>query len=361
MIMSKKVKYFLICAIVCAAGIVLAFAGYAAGGAKNMSKVTEHHPWIRVGSSETITDNATEKVGDFNTIEVDGPMDVLVVAPGYEPDTEGLTEFFSFENSVIGTETMDGAPGTVDMRWPKGKDKPEITNDNGVLKVKVKEGYSDYSDYTVNINFDTIEESSAGSSVPYLVIHCASDELDKIKIVDSCGDVAILGEKGKVTDVHTDYGGVAVMDAAGDELTVSGESADTWIADSNYGKMSIGTQYGDVTISGCESDITADMDDSEVKMSNCKGKISVKGDCCDAYFSGCEGDISAETSDGEIVFKTNLPKDKFGVTLSTNLGEVTFGESTFDMVGAGEYKNDGGPNKLTFKTDFGDISVKFKD
>ena len=78
--MSKLAKFFIICAAVCVVGIVMSFAGYAAGGVDNLQKVADKHDWLNVGPNSTETDIIT--VGEFQSIETEGSLDIAVIAAG---------------------------------------------------------------------------------------------------------------------------------------------------------------------------------------------------------------------------------------------------------------------------------------
>ena len=156
--MSKLAKFFIICAAVCVLGIVMTFAGYAAGGVDNMGKVAEKHEWLNVGPDSSETDLLT--VGDFKSIEAEGSLDIAIVSTGQELDEENVPELLEnfYENSVA---------GTVAVRWGKGGVMPEIKNENGVLKIK---GSTESIEH-VEVNLSGDDPS------PDVVVFCSDKEL----------------------------------------------------------------------------------------------------------------------------------------------------------------------------------------
>ena len=338
--MSKTKRFIMICAIVCAVGIAFSLAGIAAGGVKNLHKVSEHHSWFNFGPSYVNMDESTENVGDFTKIEAEGPMDIVVVAPGQEVESEGLMNKF-LENVVIDSGLLSGDPGTVDVRWPKGKDKPEVKNDNGVLKIKVDKKYTNFVGFNFDIGDGDEDSDGAGSTVPVVIIHCTADQLDKIKIVDYCGDAFIIGAKSSDTDLNLDFGDIVILRGSGDELSLIISAGDIWIDSADYGKTTVKSDAGDTVISGCNGD------------------ISLKTDSGDVDISGCTGNIHAEANYGDISFKSSLPQDKFDISVKAEYGDVNIGGNTYEDPSK-EITFKGGPNKITLTTDTGDINVKFK-
>ena len=302
--MSKLAKFFIICAAVCVLGIVMTFAGYAAGGVDNMGKVAEKHEWLNVGPDSSETDLLT--VGDFKSIEAEGSLDIAIVSTGQDLDGEDVPE-------LLETFYEDSVAGTVAVRWGKGGVMPEIKNENGVLKIK---GSTESIEH-VEVNLSGEDPS------PDVVVFCSDKELESISINGKYGDISIAGVNAKNTSVNVESGDIEL-----EGLTV-----------------------GEVTAETTSGDINADYTASS--------KMSLKAEAGDIYVEGCDGEISAETTYGDIEFETKLPKKQYEITVSTNSGTISIGE--VEIESENEFSLPGGPNKLTLKTDTGDIDADFAD
>ena len=302
--MSKLAKFFIICAAVCVLGIVMTFAGYAAGGVDNMGKVAEKHEWLNVGPDSSETDLLT--VGEFKSIEAEGSLDIAIVSTGQEMDEGDVPE-------LLETFYEDSVAGTVAVRWGKGGVMPEVKNENGVLKIK---GSTESIEH-VEVNLSGEDPS------PDVVVFCSDKELESISINGKYGDISIAGVNAKNTSVNVESGDIELE----------------------------GLNVGEVTVETTSGDINADYTASS--------KMSLKAEAGDIYVEGCDGEISAETTYGDIEFETKLPKKQYEITVSTNSGTISIGE--VEIESENEFSLPGGPNKLTLKTDTGDIDADFAD
>ena len=300
--MSRLAKFFIICAAVCVLGIVMTFAGYAAGGVDDLQKVADKHEWLNVGPNSTETD--VLEVGEFQSIEAEGSLDIAVLAPASVKD-EAAPDF-------VEDMYYEGAEGTVVVRWGKGNGAPVVTNEDGVLKIK---GSTD--------SIDNVEVNLTGDDPsPDVVVFCSDNELESININGKYGDTAIAGVKSKSTKVAADSGDIEIEDVEGGELTAQ-------------------TQTGDIAAGGIAV-----------------SKLSLKIGTGDIDISKSAGEISAETTTGDIEFETTLPQSQFEMDLSVNTGEISVNEDSIDP---NEFYSKGEPNKLTFRTDTGDIDVNFAE
>ena len=300
--MSRLAKFFIICAAVCVLGIVMTFAGYAAGGVDDLQKVADKHEWLNVGPNSTETD--VLEVGEFQSIEAEGSLDIAVLAPASVKD-EAAPDF-------VEDMYYEGAEGTVVVRWGKGNGAPVVTNEDGVLKIK---GSTD--------SIDNVEVNLTGDDPsPDVVVFCSDNELESININGKYGDTAMAGVKSKSTKINADSGDIEIEDVKGGELTAQ-------------------TQTGDIAAGGIAG-----------------GKLALKTGTGDIDISKCAGEISAETTTGDIEFETTLPQSQFEMDLSVNTGEISVNEDSIDP---NEFYSKGEPNKLTFRTDTGDIDVNFAE
>ena len=301
--MSKLAKFFIICAAVCVLGIMMTFAGYAAGGADNLDKVAEKHDWLNIGPNATETDLLP--VGEFKSIEAEGSLDIAVIAPGRDLDDEEVPDF------IEGIYT-EGVVGSVAVKWGNHTGMPEVTNDNGVLKIK---GSTEAIDGAV-VNLSGDDPS------PDVVVFCSADELESISINGMYGDTAIVCVKSKSTRVTAESGDIEIEDVESGEIAAETNTGDIYADDIVSSKMTLKTGTGDIDI------------------------------------SECAGEISAETTTGDIEFATVLPQSQFEMDLALNTGEISVND---DAIEQKEFRSKGAPNKIVFRTDTGDIDADFTE
>lgn len=300
--MSKLAKFFMICAAVCVLGIVMTFAGYAAGGIDDMQKVADKHEWLNIGPNATETE--TVSVGDFKSIEAEGNLDIAIVSVGRDLEDMDTPEFIEDMYS-------EGVEGTVVINWIKGESIPDITNENGVLKIK---GTKENMEYVVNFSGD--------DPVPDAVVFCSADELENINITGKYGDITIGGIKSK-------------------SITVTAESGDIDLEDVEGGDIAVETEVGDFDISNVDS-----------------SKMTLRTNTGDMEISRSTGKIEAETNTGDIDFETDLQQSQYELNLSVSAGAISLNSEEIE---AKEFSAEGGPGKLTFKTNTGDIDVDFQE
>ena len=303
-IMSKLAKFFIICAAVCVLGIVMTFAGYAAGGWDNMEKVADNHEWLNVGPESAEVE--TIEVGEFKSIEAEGSMDIAIVSPGDDAD---FPEGPDFLKNIYD----DGVAGTVAVKGAKGSVLPEVTNENGVLKIK---GSTESIDH-VEINLNGNDPS------PDVVVFCSDEELESININGKYGDVAIAGVNAK-------------------SITATVESGDIDIEELTCGEITVETETGDIETSSVTG-----------------SKMELKTNTGDIEINGGVGEISAATNVGNIEFNSSLPKSQYEISVAAGTGTISIGENEIET--ENEFSLPGGPNKLTFKTTTGDIDVDFEE
>jgi uncharacterized cupredoxin-like copper-binding protein len=302
--MSKLAKFFIICAAVCVLGIVMTFAGYAAGGVDDLQKVADKHEWLNVGPNSTETDLFT--VGEFQSIEAEGSLDIAIVSPGQDLQGEEAPDF---------TEEIyaEGVAGTVAVRWGKGYEMPEVVNEEGVLKIKGSDESIDH----VEVNL------SGGDLSPDVIIFCADQKLDSIQIEDKYGDVSIDGVEAGTITAGTESGDIEVVGTTCDKLNAAANTGDLNAGHVTCSEMTMKTNTGDIDIQ-------------------------------DAV-----GNVSAEVTTGDIEFETDLPKNQYEISVSTNTGTISIGEEEIESENSVSLP--GGPNKLTLKTTTGDIDLDFME
>ena len=243
--MSRLAKFFIICAAVCVLGIVMTFAGYAAGGVDDLQKVADKHEWLNVGPNSTETD--VLEVGEFQSIEAEGSLDIAVLAPASVKD-EAAPDF-------VEDMYYEGAEGTVVVRWGKGNGAPVVTNEDGVLKIK---GSTD--------SIDNVEVNLTGDDPsPDVVVFCSDNELESININGKYGDTAIAGVKSKSTKVNADSGDIEIEDVEGGEITAQTQTGDIAAGGIAGGKLALKTGTGDIDISKSAGEISAETTTGDIE------------------------------------------------------------------------------------------------
>ena len=302
--MSKLAKFFIICAAVCVLGIVMAFVGYATGGVDDMQKVADKHEWLNVGPTSMETDIIS--VGEFKSIEAEGSLDIAIVSPGQDLQGEDALEF---PEEIY----AKGAAGTVAVKWGKGYEMPEVVNEEGVLKIKGSDESIDH----VEVNL------TGGDPSPDVIVFCADQKLDSIQIKGKYGDVFIGSVKAGTISVSTEAGDIEVESTTCDALNVTAETGDLSAGHVTSSEMMLKTNTGDIDIE-------------------------------DAV-----GNVSAEATTGDIEFASNLPKSQYEISVSTDAGTISVGETEIESENS--FSLPGGPGKLTLKTTTGDIDVDFSE
>ena len=168
-------KFFTACAAVCVLGIILTVAGVATGGVEGLEKVEGSHSWLNVGPMNAETDLI--EVGEYDSIKVDGNMDVAIIGPNY---IDGLDA--EFAENWLTEDYNEELAGNVIVRWREGTGEPDIQVIKGVLTIKANEAGPDME---VNL--------SADDSCPDVIVFCKGKELKNVDISLGYGDIAIGG------------------------------------------------------------------------------------------------------------------------------------------------------------------------
>lgn len=251
--MSRIGKFFIICGIVCVVGIGLTAAGFAMGGVEDMDKVSESHEWFQAGSGNSQSD--VIEPGDYDSIEAEGTMDILVIGSEFERELEELLEDADIGfldeayNGIYGEEMA----GKVAVVWEQGIIEPDIKVEKGVLEIN-----SNYEPPQGEVNL------SGADRVPDVIVFCENADLDRLQISNENGDTAICG----------------VLCA----------------------------------------------------------------------------DLKIDSKNGDVAFGTQHVQKEFEVSLQTDFGDICVNDADLEQK---DYTSKGGPNKLTLKTETGDINVNF--
>lgn len=301
--MSKTAKFFIICGAVCVLGIIMTAAGYALGGVQDMKKVESSHSWFNIGPMDA--QSQTIDVGEYDSIKVEGALDVAVIGPEF---VSGVEEDFA-EDWLMQAYREDLA-GKVVVKWKAGTEMPQIKMEQGVLMIQ---GRTDKESFEVNL--------SGEDASPDVLVFCNKDKLKSIDIDAVYGDIAVCGIGCEALTISNDAGDVTIDQVACSDTTIGIKVGDIEAANVTGGRISLGVKTGDIEL------------------------------------RNCEGDISGETETGDIDFDTVQPMSKYAMSLRADVVEVQVKDETRELE---EFTSDGGPNRLTLKTGTGEIKAAFE-
>lgn len=277
--MSKMAKFFITCSAVCVLGIVLTAAGYAMGGVQDMEKVEQSHEWFNFGSANKVTD--TVETAEYDSIRVDGNMDVAVIGQGFTGDMVA-----DFAKDFLADNYDEELAGKVIVRWKEGTVKPEVKVEKGVLIIK--SGGTD-PDFEVNLS---AEDSSAD-----VIVLCKSKKLESIDIKTGFGDTAVGGVECK-------------------SMTIDSGSGDIEVDSAKAGKMVLSTHAGDIGITNCEGDINAEVNSGDIEFDS-----ALAMDQFAVSLHTGSGDVQVNDSDDEVKeFSAKGGPNK--LTLKTKAGDI---------------------------------------
>ena len=277
--MSKMAKFFITCGAVCVLGIILTAAGYAMGGVQEMEKVEQSHEWFNFGSANKVTD--TVETAAYDSIRVDGNMDVAVIGQGFTGDIDD-----GFAKEWIADNYDEVLAGKVIVRWKEGTVKPEVKVEKGVLIIN--SGGAD-PDFEVNL--------SAEDSSPDVVVLCKSQKLESVDIKTGFGDTAVGGVECKSMTIDSGSGDIEADSAKADRVTLR-------------------TEAGDIGITNCEGDISAEVNSGDIEFNT----ALAMGQFAISLHTG-SGDVQVNDSDDEVkTFSSDGGPNK--LTLKTKAGDI---------------------------------------
>lgn len=190
--------------------------------------------------------------------------------------------------------------------------------------------------------------------------------IEKAYNEDFAGKVMIRWKDGEERPEVSVEEGVLVIhsNSAGPEMEVNLSTEDSmadvvvFCGEAKLKNVDISTDCGDIAVGGIECEnlnISNGAGDIEVS-SVTGGKMMFKVDAGDISMENCKGDITAEVHTGDIEFDAAVDMSQFQVSLQAGAGDVQVNDSTEEV---SEFSHEGGPNKLTCRTDTGDIEVDF--
>ena len=277
--MSKMAKFFITCSAVFVLGIILTAAGYAMGGVQDMEKVEQSHEWFNFGPENKVTD--TVKTAEYDSIQVEGNMDIAVIGQGFERDM-----IADFAKDFLADNYDAELAGNVIVRWKEGTMKPEVKVEKGVLIIN--SGGAD-PDFEVNL--------SAGDSSPDVVVLCGGKKLESIDIKTGFGDTAVGGVECK-------------------SMTIDSGSGDIELDSAKADRMTLRTEAGDIGITNCEGDISAEVNSGDIEFDS-----ALAMDQFTVSLHAGSGDVQVNDSDDEVKdFSFEGGPNK--LTLKTKAGDI---------------------------------------
>ena len=219
--MRKRTVFLIVCAAIFAAGIMLTFVGFAIGGIQGIDRVAEKHDWIKGSPGNVETD--MKEYGEFESIEIDTSNgDVILVGENALSDALMLGEIPGELWGYI-SDNAKPEPGNVSMIYGENLDKPEVTKDNGVLKIKDE-------NEKPGITFDF----STGDKTPAIIVVC--------------------GDNIKDIDVKTAYGDIEAIGVSAGEFNASSSDGDIDIVGSDLNKTVVKVDLGDVVFASYDEE-----------------------------------------------------------------------------------------------------------
>ena len=222
-------KFFAICGIVTAAGLLMSAAGYAAGGLPSMGRISERYSWIQVGSER---DAYTYVEGNeaFDSIDIDG---------------------------IMGVEIKKGDSSKTRICYGDGQREPRLYVEDGVLKAE-----SPYKGGGVVIGL------GAERKAPVLEVYCEEGRTMKTVSIDgevqditigeiSAERIEVSNEAGNITmdgtvfstgEIRSDIGNIDLENITSGGLSVYSDTGSCSRSGDLRGENHLEADIGDITL-----------------------------------------------------------------------------------------------------------------
>ena len=243
-------RFFIICAIAVGAGLILAVAGFAAGGLQSIDKLAAKYDWIHgsPGKTQYLQLDEDEK---FQAVRIEGAMDVRICS-----DNKSMVRIAYGEN----------------------EETPELYVEDGVLKAIAGD---EFDGAVINL--------SGKSSTPVLEIYCERDQLLKeIDVQIDYGDVEMEGISLGSIRINADYGDVSFDQVEFDSADIEAACGDIDGFDVISGGLRVKAAYGSCDLAGTlqgVTDISMDNGDVILETSLAESRYTIEA-------QGASGDMS---------------------------------------------------------------------
>lgn len=301
--MSKGMKrFFMICAIVFAAGGVMAIAGLVSGGISGLDKLSEKYDWF-VGPGESaktvyLDAEGVQKTADgqlFDRIKISGDANVTVSSGSDASKTK----------AVFGDHYK----------------APEMHISKGVLYIDSDESVS-----------GGVVDISGSDTYPHVEVYVPEDwSIKAVEADTSCGDISlgnisitsadIKSDSGDIclgmmdfgkAGITTDSGDIGIVSVEGNRLTLKSGSGDMAISDCSFRSGSAVTSSGDINADALKS-----------------GGFDVKADSGECTISGeLKGTTSVRSSSGDAYITTSLSRSDYELTTDLGSGDMDIDSSS---------------------------------
>ena len=220
--MSKTGKFFVICAVLFALGLVLTIGGCAAGGAAGIQKAVDGGEWSV--NTDPVDTAIIENDYEFSSIEATGEADFIFVGSRYYSDAV---------RDYILTDT-DAKAGKVVVIYDRSKQAPEVKTEGDRLVIDAGKGNHVY-----------LSDSFHG---PKVIVFCGDEELESVKISSSACDLDMKGISFKTADLGMNAGDVDMKDITSGGLKIIADAGDIEIAGVLKGTTDVRADGGDIDI-----------------------------------------------------------------------------------------------------------------
>lgn len=243
---------------------------------------------------------------------------------------------------------------------------------DGKLKISFDENDS-FSFYLLNLNWDSFENNYVKVYMPH------SEELDKISVTTSSGDINIGEFNANDIYIKNSSGDINMSNISGSSMditllsgklkgsrleasniTLKSSSGDADLNDIKAKYLSADVKSGDINIDNCVTDeINLHSSSGDIKALNTTAsgmnvKVSSGKIVLDGRFSGL---IEITSSSGDVRFTTFEDKNSYNCDLYASSGDITFDNQKYDkkVLIAESHKN-----TIKIKASSGNINVSFK-
>lgn len=300
--MSKGMKrFFMICAIVFAAGGVMAIAGLVSGGISGLDKLSDRYDWFIAGkSTKTVHIDAEDVQQDakgqlFDRIKISGDADVSVSRGS---DAEKTRAVFGEHYKA-----------------------PEMYISKGVLYIDSDQSRSGG---VVNI--------SGNDTYPNVEVYIPEGWTVKdIEADSSCGDISISDVVITRADIQSDSGDIHLGTANFDKAGITTDSGDISLIGAEGGSLALKSGSGDMTLSDCSfRSGSAETDSGDIDAEGLKsGGLSVKTGSGECALSGeLKGMTSLVSDSGDAYIATSLSRSDYDLTTDLNSGDMDIDSSS---------------------------------
>jgi DUF4097 and DUF4098 domain-containing protein YvlB len=356
--MDKTIKKLAIAAAaMVAVGLILAGAGYAAGG---------NQP-IRIDG------NGIHVGGGWG--DSSGKGDATVASSGKQETFEEKLEHFTSiktDMNLYPVELIAGDRYAIEGVYDTGLGKPEYTVEDGTLVIEERNDTIFNVGMKPGINY--------GGKLGVKVYYPKGAELENVSIKASAAELSFQGITADSVEFEISLGGLEVSDISAkkikvilgagdclltglkaDDLDITNQLGQTTLKETDVKTLKAKAFSGDMTLSNVTAEQgTLELDLGKLSAKNLKTQgLTAKNQSGDIILKGIlQGDTDITSSLGTVFVSPGASEDQFNYELKTSLGTVKAGgnESSSSMQVKNEAKNN-----IKISASLGDIEVQFAE